>query len=134
MSYFMAYFEINNKQSQDYNGFTDVGNFIMPKKIYGGTILINRNGKVHKASIITDLSKQSANDYFLKRGTSARSELINFIVERTKNNSIISCVVGYIDTGQTTIFPKEHERINLESFPYIFDKKPCVEKCLEIVC
>lgn len=132
MSYFMAYFETNNKQSQNYTGFSDIGRYVFPKKIYGGSIIVCLKGKEHKASIITDFSKQSANDYFLKKGMSTRDYLIKFIAERSRNESIISNIIEYIDTGQKTISPKGSKIITIGDLSSFFVAGPRPGICIEV--
>lgn len=70
MYYFLSYFEVKNKKSENYKGFSEIENFSIPAEIDGGNISVIYQGKIYKATIFTDLSRQCSNDFFRTWGVS----------------------------------------------------------------
>ncbi|MCI3970234.1 hypothetical protein CFB34_014450 [Burkholderia sp. HI4860] len=68
MSYFLVYFEKNNSNSTDYSGFLSVGKFSIPSEIFGGWVNVLYEGKERVAALVTDWSRQTANDMFKREG------------------------------------------------------------------
>jgi len=132
MTYFLAYFETKNPSSDNFSGFSDVGRYTLPTRIFGGTVDVSLDGKLIQASVITDFSGQAANDYLLSRGKEERKELLRFIQGRLRNSCVTACLVGYIEMGQETIYANEKKQIALADLEMQLLEPPLVNTCFEI--
>lgn len=134
MSYFLIYFEKNNSNSKDYGGFSSVGKFSIPEKIFGGWVDIYYEGKKITAALVTDWSRQAENDIFKKEGSGARQQLIDFLEDRLKNKCVVACLAGYIENNSGGLI--EIESGNLLRGREIGDllaSRVDVGRCIEIV-
>ncbi|KAI1692868.1 hypothetical protein Ddc_23282 [Ditylenchus destructor] len=132
ISYLLAYFELNNGNATDYSGFREVGNHVMPKAICGGSISVQYQEQIVPATVVTDMSGDSAHDYFSKRGHEARQLLMRFISSRIANDCIISCLALCIDNNHKPVFPDRYQKISLARLSDFFSDKTQFERGLQI--
>ncbi|MDY7804517.1 hypothetical protein [Burkholderia stagnalis] len=134
MSYFLIYFEKNNSNSSDYSGFSSVGKFSIPPEIFGGWVNICYEGKKRTAALVTDWSRQAANDLFRKEGEGARQQLIDFLSERLKNKSVIACLAGYIENNSGSLANIEGANfLRAGKIEELLARRVDVGRCIEIV-
>jgi len=116
MSFFLAYFETNNPKSTNYSEFKDVGKFSVPHDIYGGQILILHETKSYNAAIISDETRQCANNLFVKN--ESRKILFNFIESRIRlSHCIMPALGGFImKNNQNSISAQKIEIVKLDYF------------------
>ena len=97
MSLFLVYFESKNAASTNYAGFSDVGAFDLPSGLAAGKIELTFEEKHYVGQLVSDLSRQSANDFFMKNGAALRRELFDFVEERVRNDCFVASLVGYVE-------------------------------------
>jgi hypothetical protein len=132
MSYFLSYFEVKNKKSENYKGFSEVGNFSIPAEIDGGNISVIYQGKIYKATILTDLSRQCSNDLFSDVGSLERTMLLSFILERLKNDCVTLCLVLFMEPEEIIQVIKSYSVFGDDLISF-FHCRPEVGCCTEIV-
>ena len=111
MTAFFLYFETKNISSSNYHGFSDVGNFVVPKLISSGKIPIILNKKEIMASMISDGSNHGIVDYFIgSEKHEIRNILFEFIEKRISNDAIIANIIKFIYNNQKNLV------YNLDSF------------------
>jgi hypothetical protein len=103
MTFFFLYFETANKISTNYSAFSEVGKFNIPDEIYAGKTQVIFSDKKYSAHIISDETKQSANNFFQKGSDRIKSLLFDFIRDRIQNECIIANLAGYIETNDDII-------------------------------
>ncbi|WP_157648157.1 hypothetical protein [Burkholderia ubonensis] len=134
MSYFLIYFEKNNSNSNDYGGFSSVGKFSIPPEIFGGWVDICYEGKKRTAALVTDWSRQAANDLFRKEGEGARRQLIDFLGERLKNKSVVACLAGYIENNSGSLVDIEWGYfLRAGQIGELLARRVDVGRCIEVV-
>ncbi|WP_124586074.1 hypothetical protein [Burkholderia contaminans] len=134
MSYFLIYFEKNNSNSINCSGFSSVGKFSIPSEIFGGWVNVLYEGKERAAALVTDWSHQAANDIFKKEGEGARRQLIDFLVERLKNKSIVACLAGYIENNSGDLVAMEKGRLlRVGQIGELLARRVDVGRCIEII-
>ncbi|MGU7841019.1 hypothetical protein ACV22V_16270 [Burkholderia sp. AW33-5] len=134
MSYFLIYFEKNNSTSNYYNDFSLVGKFSIPPEIFGGWVDICYKGKKMTGALVTDWSRQAANDIFRKEGEGARRQLIGFLSERLKNKSVVACLTGYIENNSGDLVDiEEGNFLKVGQIGELLARRVDVGKCFEIV-
>lgn len=132
MSYFLSYFEVKNKKSENYKGFSEVVNFSIPAEIDGGNISVIYQGKIYKATILTDLSRQCSNDLFSDVGSLERSMLLDFILERLQNGCVTPCLVSFMEPEKIIQVIKSYSVLGDDLISF-FHSRPEVGCCTEIV-
>lgn len=132
MSYFLSYFEVKNKKSENYKGFSEVGNFSIPAEIDGGNISVIYQGKIYKATIITDLSRQCSNDLFSDVGSLERTMLLSFILERLQNGCVTPCLVSFMEPNEILHVAKQCS-LQGDDLASFFHKRPETGFCTEIL-
>ncbi|WP_175001502.1 hypothetical protein [Burkholderia lata] len=133
MSYFFGLFLKNNSNSINYSGFSSVGKFSIPSEIFGGVNVLYE-GKERAAALITDWSHQAANYIFKKEGEGARRQLIDFLVERLKNKSIVACLAGYIENNSGDLVAMEKGRLlRVGQIGELLARRVDVGRCIEII-
>ena len=102
MSFFLLYFETTNASSTNFKGFAEVGVFRIPEKMNAGNITVRFNGKNYTAGIISDETRQCANNLFLKKN-SLKDQLLDFVKNRLSNESVIGHLSGYIYSNESIV-------------------------------
>ncbi len=121
MSRYLVYFELKNKKSTNYSGFSKVGKFNIPEKIYAGDIQVLFKEKKLSGNIISDESRLSANNFFLKKSTALHNILFDFIEERMRNECIIPCLSTFIHMNKKrAILITKIEEINIAKIKHNF--------------
>ncbi|MBF5010422.1 hypothetical protein [Burkholderia pseudomultivorans] len=134
MSYFLIYFEKSNPNSSDYDGFPFVGKFSIPPEIFGGWVDVCYEGKKRRAALVTDWSRQAANDLFRKEGEGARRQLIDFLGERLKNKSVVACLAGYIEDNLGSLAGIERGNcLRAGQIAELLARRVDVGRCIEVV-
>ncbi|WP_412527338.1 hypothetical protein [Burkholderia lata] len=82
MSYFLVYFEKKNSDSKNYARLSSVGKFSVPSEIFAGWVSVIYEGRKRTAALVSDWSRQAANDLFGKSGAGARQQFFDFINDR----------------------------------------------------
>lgn len=134
MSYFLVYFEKSNSNSTDYSGFLSVGKFSIPSEIFGGWVNVLYEDKERVAALVTDWSRQAANDMFKREGEGARRQLIDFIGKRLKNKSVVACLAGYIENNSGDLVAMEKERLlRVGQIGEFLARRIDAGRCIEII-
>ncbi|UXU90155.1 hypothetical protein [Burkholderia sp. S-53] len=134
MSYFLIYFEKKNSNSKEYGDFLSVGKFSIPSEIFGGWVDICYEGKKRTAALVTDWSRQAANDIFRKEGEGARQQLIDFLDGRLRNKSVVACLAGYIENNSGALAEVEvGSLLRVGQIEELLARRIDVGKCVEIV-
>lgn len=137
MTAFFIYFETKNISSTNYDGFSEVGNFIVPKMINSGKIPIIFNKKKMMASMISDGSNHGIVDYFISSNKHLiRDVLFNFINKRIENDAIVANIIRFIyDNQESLIFDCENVvNINFSDFKTNFnDSLFELDQCVQVM-
>lgn len=123
MSRFLYYFEDKNKDSVFYDGFTEVGNFIIPDNINQGYKEFRFDNKILKAGVIG--FGYSANTFFqAKENEKLINELKLFIEKRQENKAINSYLACVVESNSAEIMElKVDTIISIENFKDLFQKQ-----------
>jgi hypothetical protein len=132
MSFYLFYFETKNADSVSYQNFAEVGKFSVPAEFDSGELMVLLNGKRLRSSIISDDTGQSANNLFSKNHIDQRMLLFNFIENRINNESVVSHIGGFIETGLDELIVNNVESISFmklkDNFSMnIFRKNSCFQ-------
>lgn len=115
MSYCLIYFESKNKNSNNFSGFSEVGNFTFPSKI-----------KHEKRKIIFENKEYMAIYFFFFDNCDTWDiELIKFINQRLNNDCIIAYLGIYFETDTCLKIPTlvNTESVSINNVIPIFKEK-----------
>ena len=123
MSRFLYYFEDKNKDSVFYDGFAEVGNFIIPDSINQGYKDFSFDSKILKVGIIA--SGYSANPFFqAKENEKLINKLRLFIEKRQENRAINSYLACAVESNSAEIIELKVDKvISIENFKDLFQKQ-----------
>lgn len=104
MTAFFLYFETRNASSTHYEGFAEVGRFVVPGRLDSGRMPLSVNGRQVVASMLSDGSNHGIADYFIGSDKQAiRESLFGFMQARLSNDAIVAHLMRFIYDNQKAL-------------------------------